>query len=69
MFKDFLTANREGVVSSAGYLALYLAGVGWGKHLIEKTTTLKEKAKQFGLLGESAYFDCTATFSIPGQFR
>ena len=52
-FQDLLTANREGVVSSVGYLSLYLAGVGWGRHLIQKSVTILDKAKQLGLLGKS----------------
>ena len=54
MFQDLLTANREGVVSSVGYLALYLAGVSWGRSLIEKTNSIRDKIKQFGTLGKEA---------------
>ena len=39
-FKDLLMANREGVVSSVGYLALYLAGVSWGRNLIVRSISL-----------------------------
>ena len=44
-------ANREGVVSSVGYLALYLSGVSWGQNLIEKSKSVKDKVKQFAILG------------------
>jgi hypothetical protein len=40
-------------VSSVGYLSLYLAGVSWGRHLIEKTATVKDRVKQLGVLGKS----------------
>ena len=50
-FKDLLMANREGVVSSVGYLALYLSGVSWGQNLIEKSKSVKDKVKQFAILG------------------
>lgn len=31
---DFITANREGIVSSMGYVAIYIAGVSWGHQLM-----------------------------------
>ena len=36
---DLISANREGLSSSLGYLALYLAGVSWGQHIFSHNHT------------------------------
>lgn len=36
---DLISANREGLSSSLGYLALYLAGVSWGRHIFSHNNT------------------------------
>jgi hypothetical protein len=46
-----MTANREGFISSIGYLSLYLAGVSWGRSLTEKTSGMKDKVRQLGIIG------------------
>jgi phosphatidylinositol glycan class W len=35
----FLEANREGIVSVPGYVAIYLAGVDWGNYLSKANTS------------------------------
>jgi hypothetical protein len=38
--QGWLEANREGLVSCPGYLALYVAGVAWGRDLLARTDLL-----------------------------
>jgi len=49
---DLLSANREGVVSCFGYLAVYFAGVSWGSLLFKPKSITKDyitDAKSLGL--------------------
>ena len=39
---SLLAANREGVFSSLGFLAIYLAGVAWGRELFSMQSSLAE---------------------------
>ena len=57
MFKRFVTcreglseANREGLTSSIGYLALHLAGVSWGSDLLFLASTPDHLFTSAGLL-------------------
>ena len=57
MFKRFVTcreglieANREGLTSSLGYLALHLAGVSWGSDLLFLASTPDHLFTSAGLL-------------------
>ena len=49
---DILSANREGVVSCFGYLAVYFAGVSWGSLLFKPKSITKDyitDAKSLGI--------------------
>jgi len=39
---DLLSANREGLFSSLGYLAIYLAGVAWGREILTTHPSMAE---------------------------
>jgi len=39
---DLISANREGIFSSVGYLAIYLAGVAWGREILTTRGTMSE---------------------------
>ena len=38
----FISANREGIFSSLGYLAVYLAGVSWGREIFRYNGSVPE---------------------------
>ena len=44
-------ANKEGIVSCTGYVAIYLAGVAWGTNFASKEWTDKEAGKEAKRLG------------------
>jgi len=39
---NFISANREGIFSSLGYLAIYLAGVAWGREILNTRGSMSE---------------------------
>lgn len=39
---NLISANREGLFSSFGYLAIYLAGVAWGREILVSRGTMSE---------------------------
>jgi len=39
---DLITANREGLCSCLGYVAIYIAGVAWGQQVCEVRSTWSE---------------------------
>eukprot|EP00095_Tigriopus_kingsejongensis_P002155 maker-scaffold248_size238799-snap-gene-1.22 protein:Tk02155 transcript:maker-scaffold248_size238799-snap-gene-1.22-mRNA-1 annotation:"GM14174" len=43
---DIVNANREGIVSSPGYLAIHLAGVAWGLQFAKLKSTLGDHLDQ-----------------------
>ena len=47
---DLVSANREGLCSSLGYLALYLAGVSWGREVFELNRSVSELVVMLRLL-------------------
>lgn len=47
---DLLSANREGLCSSLGYLAIYLAGVSWGRELLVFPFTFNSLVDSVSLL-------------------
>jgi len=49
---DFISANREGLFSVHGYVALHLAGVSFGSQLFSATNTFGEAVKQTKKLGK-----------------
>ncbi|XP_013407978.1 phosphatidylinositol-glycan biosynthesis class W protein isoform X1 [Lingula anatina] len=48
--KSFVSANREGICSCSGYLAIYFAGIQLGKFLLKKRDRLKEWLYAFVVL-------------------
>ena len=48
--QGLIEANREGLMSSLGYLALHLAGVSWGSDLLFLASTPDHLLTSAGLL-------------------
>lgn len=40
--EDLISANREGLCSSIGYLSIYLAGVAWGREILPSRGSMSE---------------------------
>ena len=47
---DLISANREGLSSSLGYLAIYLAGVSWGREVFNYNKSVEELLVMLKLL-------------------
>merc|ERR1711915_70822 len=60
--EDLISANREGLCSSIGYLAIYLAGVAWGREILPSRGSMSE-------LMDSARLLILWTFFLPPSRR
>ena len=61
--RGLVFANKEGIVSCPGYVAIFLAGVTWGASFSSKEWTLKEAEEESKRLGKSwSCFDSLTFF-------
>ena len=74
---DLVAANREGIVSIGGYLALYFAGVAWGRQIFSQQKTLilhylkdaQELGKWVVLMWASLYSSKNVQLFLPPSRR
>ncbi len=49
--EDLVSANREGIFSAPGYVAIYLAGVSWGSRFAKMGQTFADSLAEANSLG------------------
>ncbi|TRY70165.1 hypothetical protein TCAL_05200 [Tigriopus californicus] len=66
---DLVNANREGIVSSPGYLAIHLAGVAWGRQFARLENKVQDHIGQLKtivvwslIMWSSLYYSCHELF-------
>jgi len=72
---DLVEANREGLVSSIGFLAIHLAGVAWGATIFKPKSTMKDYTKEaksltiWSLVMWASLYYSTESLSMPPSRR
>ena len=56
---DLVSANREGIVSCVGYLAIYFSGVSWGALVFNPKTITKDYIADAKSLGNMVFLSPT----------